>query len=150
MRYFNLEIGDDAEIGYALKVKLEYPFELHDLHSEYPLAPESIEVTKDMLSKKQLELCSSKRKSSRKLVPNLRNKDNYVVHYRDLKLYLSLGMKLVKVYQVVSFYQSKWLRPYVEFCTEKRAASISKFNQDLFKAFVNMVFGKKSFYFTTK
>ena len=137
-----LAISDDGEIGYALKVKLEYPQHLHDLHSEYPLAPESMEISKDMLSEQQLSLSNSRWKSSRKLVPNLYDKDKYVLHYRNLKLYLNHGMKLVKIYQVVSFHQSKWLLPYVEFCTKKRAATTSKFYQDLFKAFINMVFGK--------
>ena len=36
----------------------------------------------------------------KKLVPNLGNKTNYVVHYRNFQLYLSLGMKLTKIQAV--------------------------------------------------
>ena len=41
-----------------------------------------------------------------KLVPNLRNKERYVLHYRNLKRYLSLGMRLTKTHRALRFNQS--------------------------------------------
>jgi len=74
------------------------PNHLHDLHSDYPLAPERMEVKKDMLSAKQLEILGeSKYNSMKKLIPNLFAKLKYPIHYRNLKLYLSLGMELKSV-----------------------------------------------------
>ena len=108
-------IADDSEEGYFLEVDLEYPHHLHDLHSDYPLAPEKIKVTTDMLSPYCQQLASDlhlKPGSVSKLVPNLNDKTTYIVHYHNLKLYLSLGMRLTKVHRVLSFQQSSWLRKY--------------------------------------
>ena len=62
-----------------------------------------------------------------KLVPDLRDKIKYVVHYRNLQLYLSLGMKLTKIHRFFKFKQSCWLKEYVEFNTEKRQEATDKF-----------------------
>ena len=46
----------------------------------------------------------------KKLIPNLNNKTNYIVHYRNLQLYLSLGMKLAKIHKAVKFKQYDWMK----------------------------------------
>ena len=58
-----LDVADDAEIGYALEVDLDYPHRLHDAHNDYPLAPEHIEITPDMLSPYSQHLLQNLRKS---------------------------------------------------------------------------------------
>ena len=91
-------------IGYLLEVDLEYPDKLHELHNDYPLAPEKLAVSSDMLSnycKKIADKYEIKVGDVKKLIPNLGNKTNYVVHYRNLQLYLSLGMKLTKIHKVL-------------------------------------------------
>ena len=65
----------------------------------------------------------------KKLIPNLGNKTNYVVHYRNLQLYLSLKMKLTKIYKVLKFKQSDWMKNYVEFNTEKRKNAANDFEK---------------------
>ena len=56
----------------------------------------------------------------KKLIPNLGNKTNYVVYYRNLQLYLSLGMKLTKIHRVLKFNQSDWMNKYTDFNTKKK------------------------------
>ncbi|XP_033761654.1 uncharacterized protein LOC117343421 [Pecten maximus] len=138
-------ISDDSQVGYILEVDLEYPSDLHDLHNDYPLAPERIQVTADMLSpyaSKLLEDLELKGTSTRKLVPNLNPKTKYILHYRNLKQYLSLGMKLTKVHQVLSFQQSPWLKTYIDFNTERRKKAKNDFEKDFYKLMNNSVFGK--------
>ena len=111
-------ISEDSSIGYILELDLEYPTELHDLHNGYPLAPEKLEISQNML----LNYCFSianeygiKIGGVNKLVPNLGNKSKYVVHYKNLQLYLSLGMKLTKVHRILKFKQFDWLKKYIDF-----------------------------------
>ena len=77
-----------------------------------------------------------------KLIPNLNNKINYIVHYRNLKFYLSQGMILTKIHRILSFKQSCWLKKYIDFNTEKRSRASSEFDMDFFKLMNNSIFGK--------
>ena len=82
-----MSISEKGPIGYFLKVDLEYSDKLHELHNDYPLAPEKLAVSSDMLSnycKKIADKYEIKVGDVKKLIPNLGNKANYVVHYRNL------------------------------------------------------------------
>lgn len=103
-----MTVEDDADMGYFLEVDLDYPSELHDHHSDYPLAPEKMLITPEMLSPYQCQLKEDlgyKPAKVEKLVPNLWNKEKYIIHYRNLKQYLSLGLKLIKIHRVLQFKQ---------------------------------------------
>ena len=77
-----------------------------------------------------------------KLIPNLGHKKNYVIHYRNLELHISLGMKVTKVHKILKIKQSDWLRKFVNFDTEKRKNAINNFEKKFFKLMINSVFGK--------
>ena len=116
---------EDKDIGYILEVDLEYPNELHELHNDYPLAPETMVL-----------------KRVNKLVPNLRNKTKYILHHKNLGLYISLGLRVTKIHRVISFNQSKWLAPYIALNTNLRTNAKNNFEKDFFKLMNNSVFGK--------
>ena len=74
-----------------------------------------------------------------KLVPNLQPKIRYVLHYRNLQLYLSLGMQLTKVHKVLKFDQTAWMAPYIAQNTELRKLAKNDFEKDFFKLMNNAV-----------
>ena len=85
--------------GYILEVDLEYPQELQEEHNSYPLAPERTQVPEEWYSPYQQSLARElglTKDKTEKLLLTLRDKKNYVLHYRNLQLYLSLGMRLKK------------------------------------------------------
>ena len=108
-----MPIDDKSPIGYFLEVNLEYHQELHELHNDFPLAPEKLTVSNDMLSKYCRKIGGKyeiKVGTVEIFMTNLGNKTNYVVPYRNLHLYLSLGMKLTTIHRVLKFNQSDWMK----------------------------------------
>ena len=136
---------ENSKKGLILEVDLEYPQELHDSHNDYPLGPEKVKVTEDMLSDYCKKIANKYKISTgliHKLIPTLNNEEKYVLHYRNLQLYLNLGFKLKKVHRVLEFDQSPWLKQYIDFNTQKRTHAKNSFEKDFFKLMNNSVFGK--------
>ena len=109
-----------------LEVDLEYPENLHDLHNDYPFCPERVE-------------CKNRVK---KLIPNLRDKTKYIIHYKNLIQCLKAGMKLKKIHRGIKFNESEWMKPYIEMNTNLRTKAKNNFEKDFFKLMNNSVFGK--------
>ena len=107
----------DQDIGYFIECDLDYPEELHELHNDYPLAPERLTINEEDISETQVNIRAKynmpKKVQATKLVPNLRNKIKYVCHYLLLQYYIKHGMKLIKIHRVIQFEQSRWLQPYI-------------------------------------
>ena len=137
-----LSTSKDADQGYFLEVDLAYPPELHPAHNDYPLAPEKLAVSKEQMSPYQQRLIDELGVASvtcEKLVPNLMNKTRYVVHYRNLQLYLSLGMKLTKVHKFLKFSQCPWMALYITKNTQLRKTATNDFEKDFYKLMNNAV-----------
>ena len=113
------QVADDAEYGYVLEIDANIPDRLHGKFNDYPLAPEKIRVTPDMLSPFQHQHFPTN-KSTEKLVPHLGRLEKYVVHYRNLKLYIQLGLEVTKIHRVVRFRQGAWLKSFMELNIEQR------------------------------
>ena len=137
-----LSTSKDADHGFILEVDLDYPTSLHREHNDYPLAPEKLAVSKEQMSPYQQRLINELSITSfetEKLVPNLQPKIRYVLHYRNLQLYLSLGMKLTKVHKILEFRQSPWMAPYIEKNTHLRTTATNDFEKDFYKLMNNAV-----------
>ena len=107
------ELSDDAEDGYIFEVDLTYSQDLHDARDDYPLAPESSEIGRDMYSPAQ-QAALPQTAPQRKLTPNLRDKVRYVLPYCNLKLYLQLRLVVTRIHRVFTFKLSTWLKTYID------------------------------------
>ena len=109
-----------------LEVDLEYPENLHDLHNDYPFCPERVECKNGV----------------EKLIPNLRDKTKYVIHYKNLIQCLKAGLQLKKIHRGIKFIESEWMKPYIDKNTNLRTQAKNNFEKDFFKLMINSVFGK--------
>ena len=98
---------------------------MQNLHCDLPFLPERIVVN-----------------NTKKLICNLRDKKDYVVHINVLKQALDHGFKLIKVHQVIEFDQEAWLKKYINLNTELGKKAANDFEKDFFKLMSNAVFGK--------
>ena len=98
---------------------------MHDLHSDLPFLPERMKINK----------CN-------KLVCNLYDKNNYVVHIRALKQALKHGLRLKKVHKAIAFYQEAWLIEYIDMNAKLRKQANNEFEKQIFNDINNYVFGK--------
>ena len=108
-----------------LNVDLEYPRSLHDLHNDDPLAPEQMKIHK-----------------VKKLIPNLGDKEKYVLQYENLEQYESLGLKIKKIHRGIRFEESQWLEKYIALNTKLRTTAANEFEKDFFNLMNNSVFDK--------
>ena len=117
---------EDSDKGCILEVDVKYPKNLHGLHKDLPFLPERMKIGK-----------------CKKLVCNLYDKKNYVVHIRPLKQALNHELILKKVHRVIQFSQKAWLKPYIHMNTEYRKNAKNDFEKDFFKLMNNAVFEKQ-------
>ena len=113
------------------------------MHNDCPLATEKLAIPYDILSHYCTKIADNygiKVGDVKKLSPNSGNITNYVLHYRNLLLYLSLGIKLTKIHRLLKFKQSDWIKKYINFNTEKRTNAANSFER--FKLMINSVYGK--------
>jgi hypothetical protein len=141
-------IDTESNIGYVLEVDLFYPNHIHDLHKDFPLAPEKMKIPNERLSFYQKQTIENlkqygyRRNPTEKLMQTLFNKTNYVIHFKNLKLYMNLGLELKKVHRVMEFRQERYLSSYIKKNTILRKNSKNDFEKDLYKLMNNAAFGK--------
>ena len=104
---------------------VDNPIKLQNLHSDLPFLPERMIIN-----------------NTKKLVCNLNDKKNYIVHINILKQALDYGLKLRKVHRGIEFEQEVWLKEYIDVNTELRKKTTNAFEKDFFKLMNNAMFGK--------
>ncbi|XP_026322221.1 uncharacterized protein LOC113231895 [Hyposmocoma kahamanoa] len=122
-----LTVPENGDTGFILEVDLEYPENLHNLHSDLPFAPEKFIPPGG---------------KSPKLIASLYDKYNYVVHFIHLKEMLRNGLILRNIHRILSFKQSNFLQKYIDLNTNLRQSAVSVFEKDFFKLMNNAIFGK--------
>ncbi len=133
--------------GYILEVDLEYPEELHLAHNSLPLAPEAVNLQWEDLSpysKECLRLLRGSKETytAKKLTSTFRKREKYLVHGLNLKMYLEKGLKLTKIHRGITFHQERFLKEFIDTCTERRRTAKSVTEQMLWKLVCNSAYGK--------
>lgn len=171
-RFDWFSMSEDQEFGYVAEVTLEYPEELHKLHSSFPVAAEKVRITEGSLSPyakgtfrscifylnhitgrpcKLISDCfkllygggqEERKYKADKLTSTFDTRVKYVVHYLNLRLYLHLGLKLRKVHRVVKFRQTFFVKKYINICNKQRRLSQTEFGKQLWKNWSNVIYGK--------
>ena len=136
----NRQVTGDEDVGYILKVDLKVP-KSEEFHN-FPLAPERKTVKYEELSEYSRSMLGTEKMGKcEKLILDLKDKTDYIIHMKNLLLYQQLGCDFI-IKDGISFFQSNWLEPYVQFNTKMRTESRNEFEKDFFKLANNSVFGK--------
>ena len=131
--------------GCIIECDLEYDNNTKFKTRNYPLAPEKSRIDFNDLSKYQLNILAKEKRAlgnEEKLLLTLKDKKKYIVHHSILKYYKELCLKVTKVHRTISFEESNWLKPYIDFNTEMRKKATSAFEKDLWKLMNNSFYGK--------
>lgn len=134
--------------GFIYDVDIRYPAALHESHASFPLCPEHLRVTEDMLSPYAMDCrkilnpntadASKRRKyESVKLCGSFREKKNYIIHYFHLKTCVRLGLEVTKFHRGITFHQAPYLKPYIDKCTELRQKATNAFKKNMWKLAAN-------------
>jgi len=137
-----LALEDNGGRGCFLEVDLDIPRDLHDELNDYPPAPESTLFPPSPFMEAQRVEHALPLSKAPKLIPNLRSKTQYVLHFRALKAYVKLGCVVTKVHKVLWFEQSAYMARYIQYNTERRAKAATVLEKDMLKLMNNAIFGK--------
>ena len=133
---------DFSNIGYVLIVDLIYPDNIKNNSINFAFCPQNKSINPDNYTEYMKEHEPKPNKPTGKLICDQIDKEYYIVHYRNLKFYIRMGMIIKKVHRIVSFDQSPWLAKYIDYNTKRRAEADSDFTKDYHKNLICSFFGK--------
>ena len=117
--------NEESDEGYFLEVHVQYLEKLQELHNDLPFLPERKKIEK-----------------VEKLVTNLHEKTEYVIHIRKLKQALNHRLVLKKLHRIIKFNQNALLKPYIDMNTDLRKNAKNYFEKHFWNLMNNAVFGK--------
>ena len=125
------KLKDGEKEEFFLEIDFEYPKKLHSLHSDFPLAPHNFTIQSNILSPKAGELLNDLRPypksyNSTKLSTTLTGLEKYVVHSAILDFYVTQGLVVKKIHRAISFVSSKFLKEWIDLCTQKRIECVGR------------------------
>ena len=135
-------IPDNNEYGYFIECDMIYPAEIKEKTENFPLCPYQTKADPNLFSEYMNSVKQPNYKPTEKLMCDLTNKYNYMMHYRMFKFYTQIGMKVTKIHTIYRFKQSLWLEKYINHNTQKRTKAKTNFEKDLYKLMNNAFFGK--------
>ena len=137
-----LNTPDDNDIGYFIEVDLSYPDNIKQKTKNFPIAPMNKKDNLDDFSDYIKTIKPDTYIQTKKLICDWSDKKNYLIHYRMLKFYVRPGMIVDKVYNIISFRQSRWLESYLIFNRQKRNQAVNDFEKGFCKLLNNAFHGK--------
>ena len=141
-----LNTPDDSDHGYYIVCDIDYTNECKERTEQLALMPNKRKINDNELGYRQRE--KSKARSgkllhrSEKLILDQNNKTEYMVHYRMLKFYVKMGLKVTKIHRVIKFKQNYICRDYMQNNTNKRATAKTEAEKDVRKLMNNSLYGR--------
>ena len=141
-----LSTPDDSDHGYYIVCDIDYTNECKERTEHLALMPNKRKINDNELGYRQRE--KSKARSgkllhrSEKLILDQNNKTEYMVHYRMLKFYVKMGVKVTKIHRVIKFKQDYICRDYIQNNTNKRATAKTEADKDVRKLMNNSLYGR--------
>ena len=135
----------NEEVGMVFKVDLESDLQTKYKLRKFPPMPISRVIDEEEISdysRDFLKQHNNKLGKVKKLILDLHDKKEYIVHYDILKYYISLGIKVTKIHSIISFNHKAWLKDYIDFNTSMRAKATNDFEKDFWKLMNNSFYGK--------
>ena len=133
---------DNTYIGYFLEADSKYLDNINEKTNNFQFCPENKVIPKDNFNEYMGKINPNKYIPHKKLVCDWTDKKKYLIQYRMLKFYVRFELVVEKIHEIFSFKQSKWLKMYISFNTQKRKLSKNNFDKDFYKLLNNAFYGK--------
>ena len=134
-----LNTPDDSDHGYYIVCDIDYTNECKERTEQLALMPNKRKINDKELGYRKRD---GGKVRSEKLILDQNNKIEYMVHYRMLKFYVKMRVKVTKLHRVIQFKQDYICRDYIQNNTNKRATAKTEAEKDKTKLMNNSLYGR--------